>query len=140
MAKKAQTTSETRKDLPVLSWRGVVARRMERQGLTRPLPGGPASVAGAMLGAHAQVFTAAEWSIALRHEGLSRDELQRALWDEHSLIKTYGPRGTVHLLPAADLAMWTGALGGVPPSNLFPPDVRLAEEQTDAVVEASEVK
>lgn len=136
MAKKAQTTEATRKDVPVLSWRGVVARRMERQGLTRPIAGGPAAVAGAMLGAHAQVFTAAEWSIALRHQGLSRDELQRALREEHSLIKTFGPRGTVHLLAAADLAMWTGALGAVPPANTFPPHVRLSEEQTEAVVEA----
>lgn len=132
MAKKAQTP----RNLPILSWRGVVARRMERQGLTRLLPGGPAAIAGAMLSAHAQVLTAAEWSIAVRHEGLPRTELQRALWEEHSLIKTFGPRGTVHLLPAADLAMWAGALGAVPPVNLFPPHVRLTAEETEAVVEA----
>src|SRR2546430_11134802 len=32
---------------------------------------------------------------------------QHALWQDRSLVKTFGPRGTVHLLPAADLPMWT---------------------------------
>ncbi len=32
------------------------------------------------------------------------------------LVKTFGPRGTIHLLPAADLPMWTGALSALPSS------------------------
>ena len=46
-------------------------------------------------GAHAQVLSAAELSIALRIRGATRATVRRALWDEHSLIKTHGPRGTV---------------------------------------------
>ena len=42
--------------------------------------------------------------------------MRRALWEERTLVKTFGPRGTIHLLPAADLPMWTGALSALPPS------------------------
>ena len=35
---------------------------------------------------------------------------------EHTLVKTHGPRGTVHLLPAADLPMWIGALARCRPA------------------------
>ena len=63
-----------------------------------------------MCGAHAQVISAAELSIGLRSARITRSEIYDALWSKHSLIKTFGPRGTVHLLPAEDLAIWTGAL------------------------------
>ena len=30
------------------------------------------------------------------------------------MVKTFGPRGTMHLLPCADVPMWTGALTALP--------------------------
>jgi hypothetical protein len=89
-----------------------------------------------MCGAHAQVMSAAEVSIGVRVSGITRADVRRALWDDRSLVKTIGPRGTVHLLAAADLAMWNAVLGASlqPPS--FPPGVRLDDEQTEAVVAA----
>jgi len=75
----------------------------------------------------------AEGSIGLRIAGLTRKDIQDALWTEPSLVKTFGPRGTVHLLPAQDLPMWTGALSAIPRSgNNQAKDVRLTPEQTDA--------
>ncbi len=126
-------------DLPRLSWPEVSARRLERQGLLEPASGArPADLAAAMCGAHAQVLSAAELSIALRMAGGTRTEVQAALWSERSLVKTHGPRGTVHLLPTADLPMWTGALSAVPPpASPFPPEVRLTPEQTEQVIEAA---
>ncbi|WP_347813012.1 crosslink repair DNA glycosylase YcaQ family protein [Micromonospora sp. KC213] len=54
-----------------------------------------------------------------------------------SLVKTFGPRGTVHLLPNRELPLWTGALGAVPPAtNGVGADARLTPEQTDEVVAA----
>ena len=73
-----------------------------------------AGVVRAMCGAHAQVLSAAELSIGLRLDGADRDDVQRALWQHRTLVKTRGPRGTVHLLPTDDLPMWTGALAAVP--------------------------
>ena len=52
------------------------------------------------------------------------------------MVKTFGPRGTVHLLPAADLGRWMTALCAVPHRSPFPDGVRLTPEQTAVVVEA----
>jgi hypothetical protein len=53
------------------------------------------------------------------------------------LVKTYGPRGTVHLLPARELAMWTGALSALPlAASSYPEGVRLTPEQTEEIIEA----
>ncbi len=114
------------------------AQRLQRHGLTTPLAAGRAvDAAAAMCGAHAQILSAAELSIGLRLEGATRADVREALWQDHSLIKTFGPRGTVHLLPARDLAMWTGALAALPrgPSS-FPEHVRMTPEQTNAVIAA----
>jgi hypothetical protein len=121
-----------------LSWSGVTARRMARQALTDPATDqGPAAIAGVLCGAHAQVLGAAELSIARRIAGATRADVRRALWEERALVKTFGPRGTVHLLPAADLPMWTGALQALPSSvPTHPEPVRFSATQTDEVIAA----
>jgi hypothetical protein len=94
-----------------LTWDGVTARRMARHALIDPATDlGAADTAGVLCGAHAQVLSAAEFSIARRITGATRADVQRALWEDRTLVKTFGPRGTVHLLPTGDLPMWTGAL------------------------------
>ncbi|WOX22328.1 winged helix DNA-binding domain-containing protein [Streptomyces solicathayae] len=122
------------------SWDQADARRIRRQFLDRPAEpadSAPSTVAAAMLGAHAQILSAAELSLALRIVGATRADVRAALWQERSLIKTFGPRGTVHLLPAADLALWTGALSALPAGpGGQPGDVRMTAEQTDEVVAA----
>jgi hypothetical protein len=125
-------------ELPRLSWAEACARRLDRHALSAPWQtAGPADAVGAMCAAHAQVMSAAEWSVGLRLAEITRREVQDALWTQHSLIRTYGPRGTVHLLAARDLAMWTGVLSAIPPSaNPLPEEVRLTPEQTDQVVDA----
>ncbi len=52
-------------------------------------------------------------------------------------MKTYGPRGTVHLVPATDLAAWCAGLAAAPwAASRLPPSVRMSPEQVDLVVEA----
>ena len=125
-------------EVPRLSWTEVCARRLDRHSLSAPSQKArPAEIVRAMCGAHAQVMSAAELSIGLRIAGITRTDVREALWGERSLVKTYGPRGTVHLLPSQDLPMWTGALS-VTPYGLNP-DARnelLTPEQVEAVVEA----
>jgi len=88
-------------------------------------------------GASKAVLSAAELSIGLRLADVTRADVREALWTERSLVKTFGPRGTVHLLPTRDLPMWTGALSAIPSLPYgFPEDVRLTPQQTDEVVEA----
>jgi hypothetical protein len=121
-----------------LTWTGVTARRMARHALTEPASDlGPAEVAGLLCGAHAQVLSAAELSIGRRIAGATRTDVRRALWQERSLVKTFGPRGTIHLLPTADLPMWTGALSALPSSvPAHPEGVCFSPEQADEVIAA----
>ncbi len=97
----------------------------------------PAGVAGLLCGAHAQILTAAEFSIGRRIAGATRADVRRALWEDRTLVKTFGPRGTVHLLPAVDLPMWTGALSALPSSVPQHPDgVRFTAGQAAEVIAA----
>lgn len=124
---------------PFVPWSAANARRMRRQGLLARVPRSPTAVPGlaaTMLGAHAQVLSAAELSLGLRIEGATRADVRDALWRERSLVKTYGPRGTVHLLAAADAPMWTGALSAIPGVGQPARDVGLTAARTDAVVAA----
>jgi len=111
---------------------------MARQYLTEPAAdGSPADIAAAMCGTHAQILSAAELSIGLRLAGADREDVRRALWEDRTLVKTFGPRGTVHLLPAADLPMWTGALSALTSSTPQHPDpVRFTAEQAEEVLAA----
>lgn len=78
-------------------------------------------------------MSAAELSIGLRLPGGTRADVRQALWTDRSVVKTYGPRGTVHLLAAAELPMWTAALSAIPaPAH----DPLLTAEQTDVIVDA----
>ena len=121
-----------------LSWAEVCARRLDRHALSSPSQDArPTGIVGTMCGAHAQVLSAAELSIGLRIAGITRTDVQEALWTEHSLVKMFGPRGTVHLLSTQDLPMWTGALSAIPSSSSsHPENVRLTPRQTDEIVEA----
>ena len=120
------------------TWTAVNARRLAQHGLATPFASGtdPAGVAAATVGVHAQVLSAAEISAALRLGGATRADVRRALWHDRTLVKTFGPRGTVHLLPAADLASWMAALAAIPWRSPFPEGVRLTAGQTESVVAA----
>jgi DNA glycosylase AlkZ-like len=121
-----------------LTWSGVTARRMARNALTEPaIDLGPADIAGLLCGAHAQILSAAALSIGRRIAGATRADVQRALWEDRTLVKTFGPRGTVHLLATADLPMWTGAWSALPSSvPMHPEPVRFTPQQADEVVAA----
>jgi Winged helix DNA-binding domain len=125
-------------EVPRWSWDQVLGRRLERQSLDVPWPyAGPTDIAGRLGAVHAQVLSAAELSIGLRGDGLTRTDVRDALWNERSLIKTYGPRGTVHLLPTRELPLWTRVLSTIPPAlSGHPEGVRLTSEQTEQVIGA----
>ena len=128
-----------------VDWQQVSARRLARAGLaaaaTGPRAGPragpePAATVAAMAGAHAQIMSAAELSVALRIPGATATDVRDALWADRTLVKTFGPRGTVHLLPAAELSTWLGALSALPIVDRFTPDVRLTPDQLDSVLTA----
>jgi hypothetical protein len=121
----------------VISWAAVSGRRMSRHGLTDPLESIP-SAAAAMCGTHAQVMTAAELSLGLRVTGATRSEVSAALWDDRSIVKTVGLRGTLHLFRTEDLPWWMAAFEALPRPNNQASDVRLDAAQVDVVLGALE--
>lgn len=129
---------QNRTGMKKLTWTAVTARRMARNSLIEPAVGVALDqAASGMCGVHAQVISAAELSLGRRIRGATRSDVDRAIWEEHTLVKTFGPRGTVHLLATADLPMWTGALtalsSGVPK---HPDSVRFTPQQADEVIAA----
>jgi Winged helix DNA-binding domain len=95
-----------------LTWAQALAWRMRRHHLIERAP--PADMLDVVVrigGLHAQVMSSAELTLHARIEGLEREAVADALWKERSLVKLWAMRGTLHLLPAAELDTWLGALG-----------------------------
>ena len=121
-----------------IGWKEVSRRRLARSRLAGPREDvEPAVISAALVGVHAQVMSAAELSIGLRTVSRTRSDVREALWGSRTLVKTRGPRGTVHLLGAVDLPMWTGALSAIPAApSPFGAEVRMSDAHTDDVVAA----
>ncbi|MFQ5985919.1 MAG: winged helix DNA-binding domain-containing protein [Thermoplasmata archaeon] len=61
-------------------------------------------------GIQAQVETAARASLWARVRALTPQDIERALWEDRTLVKVWVMRGTVHLLPADDLGVYLAGL------------------------------
>jgi uncharacterized protein YcaQ len=95
-----------------LTWPQVVTWRMRRHNLIERAPRDQMlDVTARIGGLHAQVMSSAELTLHARVDGLEREAVSRALWEDRSLVKLWAMRGTLHLLPAAELDTWLGALG-----------------------------
>jgi hypothetical protein len=84
-------------------------------------------------------MSSAELTLWARVEDLDPDAVQKALWEERSLVKTWAMRGTLHLLPAADLPIWVGAQGIRKPRHYAPSWLRhfgLTREEAAALIAA----
>jgi uncharacterized protein YcaQ len=99
-----------------LTWDGVLAWRVGRQGLAeRAAADDWPAVVGRICGLHAQVHTSAELTLWARVDGLAAGAVTQALWTDRTLVRTWAMRGTLHLLPAGELATWVGAQGVIRP-------------------------
>ena len=65
----------------------------------------PALVAR-VCGVQAQVLSSALLAVALRTPQETVTTVARTLEQGGGLVKTFGPRGTIHLVPASELALW----------------------------------
>ncbi|GAC1676991.1 MAG: winged helix DNA-binding domain-containing protein [Candidatus Dormibacteraceae bacterium] len=93
-----------------LSWAQVHAFRLGRHHLLARAPKKDlARVVGDMAGAQAQLMSAAELQVGVRAECAVQD-VRASLWKHKSLVKTWLMRGTLHLIPAADLPLYTAAM------------------------------
>jgi uncharacterized protein YcaQ len=99
-----------RNNLPSFSQAQVSVFRLRRHHLDRRSPlKSLAAVVGDICGIQAQVMSAAQLALWARVKNLTLEDVERALWQDHTLVKTWCMRGTVHLLPAAELPVYTGA-------------------------------
>lgn len=94
-----------------LTWGQAAAWRARRHHLDERVPAAQMlDVVARLGGIHAQILSSAELSLWARVDGLKADDVARALWDDRTLVKTWAMRGTLHLLPTAEYAMWQAAL------------------------------
>ncbi|MHB8589296.1 MAG: winged helix DNA-binding domain-containing protein [Candidatus Dormibacteraceae bacterium] len=93
-----------------LTWAQIHAFRLERHHLMRREPKKDLSrVVGEIGGVQAQVMSAAKLQVGTRVECRVED-VRDALWKHKTLVKTWLMRGTLHLVPAEDLPLFTAAM------------------------------
>lgn len=93
-----------------LTWNQVNAWRLAQHGLApRQKREAFIEVASRLYGIHAQVMSAGELALGARADGLTPGDVQNALWQDRTLVKTWAMRGTLHLLAAADLPLQAAA-------------------------------
>ena len=104
-----------------LTWDAVLAWRMRRQHLAeRVSTRRTLAVVSDVCGLHAQVTSSAELTLWARVDGLKRGWMEDQLWRRRRLVKTWAMRGTLHLLRADELALYTGALARLRPRYEVP--------------------
>ena len=95
------------KDAVPVAWDQVHAFRMARHHLDRPAAKTQLARAVAdACGVQAQVMTAAQLALRVRVRGLTLEDVDRALWRDRSLARVWSVRGTVHLVPSDEFAVF----------------------------------
>jgi hypothetical protein len=95
---------------PIVTWDQVARWRFARHLLVKPA-GDAESVARRLCGVHAQLAASAVAALDLRVPGgATAADVDDALYGRRVLVRTWAARGTLHLLPADDLATWVAAM------------------------------
>ena len=95
-----------------ITWKQVAAWRARRHGLHALRPATEATaVVSELCGVHAQLMSSAGLTLHARLDGFAASEVDRLLWQERALVKTWCMRGTLHLLPAGEYPLWQAGLG-----------------------------
>jgi len=90
-----------------LTWDQALTWRLGQQLLDSP-GADPVQVTTKIGGVQAQVASSATQAVAIRFK--HRPDIERLLWEKRSLVKAWAMRGTLHLLPAAEIGVWFAAL------------------------------
>ena len=126
----------TTKAVLQVGWPQIHAFRLERQHLLRRAPRRDLErVAGDIGGAQAQVMSSAELQLAVRSKAPVAD-VRDALWKDRTLVKTWLIRGTLHLLPSADLPLYTAALRTITWTEAWFRWLKMTQRELDSLVEA----
>ena len=94
-------------DATPVTWDQVHAFRMARHHLDRPVPRSKLVLAvGDACGIQAQVMAAAQLGLRVRVRGLTLEDVERVLWQDRTLARVWCMRGTVHLVPSDEWAVF----------------------------------
>ncbi|WP_433517048.1 DNA glycosylase AlkZ-like family protein [Nonomuraea sp. CA-143628] len=93
-----------------LTWPKILAWRLRRQFVSDADGSDAVAIARRLCGVQTQVASSAQLAVAVRSARPDPGEIGRALWEERTLVKTWIMRGTLHLLPADELADYCAAL------------------------------
>ena len=92
-----------------LAWDQVLGWRVGRHRLASPA-GTPVEVASTLAGVQSQVASSTHQVLAVRCASPEGIDLDRLLWTDRALVKTWAMRGTLHMLPAAEWPEWVALL------------------------------
>jgi hypothetical protein len=96
--------------MKTLKWHQVHAWRLSQHGLSERFSSQNFIQAVTRTGGiQAQVMSAAELALCTRVEGLSPRDVQAATFQDHTLIKTWAMRATLHLLATSELPLYVAA-------------------------------
>jgi hypothetical protein len=97
---------------PTQGWhsRQIHALRLHRHHLLDREPASPLTLCSDVCGVQAQVMSAALLQLWVRNHALTRAEIEHALWQTRSLVKTSLMRQTLHVIPAEEFSLYIAAL------------------------------
>jgi uncharacterized protein YcaQ len=97
-----------------LTWDTVRAWRVSRHHLDARAPKRRLlAVVADVCGLHAQVQSSAELQLWARVDDVTAKDVRAALWKRRTLVRSWAMRGTLHLLPAREFALYVAALSTV---------------------------
>jgi hypothetical protein len=121
-----------------LTWGQVHAFRLQGHHLINRAPKKDlARVVGQIGGVQAQVMSAAELQVGVRVD-CKVDDVRDALWKRKTLVKTWLMRGTLHLVPAEDLPIFTAAMSafGIRNTNAWLKWMQITEGELMELIDA----
>lgn len=96
---------------PRLTWDQVRAWRLARHHLDARVPKTRMlEVVRDVGGIHAQVPSSTDIQMWSRVEGITVEDIRKALWDDRRLVRMWSLRGTLHVHTAEDLPLYVAAL------------------------------
>ena len=98
-----------------VTWSQVLAWRMARQSLAPRSSAKVPEIVRRCAGVQAQVHPASLLGVAQRRRAPRPEDVERALWRDRSIVKTWAMRGTLHLLPADELPTVVATLRSLHP-------------------------
>ena len=87
----------------------IHAFRLRRHHLVDPAPADLVTISGDICGVQAQIMSAAQLQFWARNHAITAAEVNAALWQKRSLVKTSLMRQTLHLVPTQDFPLYIAA-------------------------------